>query len=640
MFEIAEGNQSFLPAIESCRPRGRTVACTLAIDAMHLLLCCMKRVLTALSLLITVTTALAQNAPLITDSVGRQTLNLNGEWKIIIDPYDSGLFTSRNQIQRNGYFRNAKPQSPSELIEYDFDKSESLWVPGDWNSQDPRLFFYEGTVWYKRSFDYQPKPNMRVFLHTGAANYMARVWVNGEFACDHEGGFTPFDCEVGKLLHPGSNFAVIQVNNQRKRSGVPALSTDWWNYGGLTRDVALVEVPTKFVQDYSIQLKRGTTDQIVGWAQVSDAEGRQHITVRIPELKLERSFDTDESGRADIAFSAIGLQLWSPESPKLYEVEIEGAGDQVREQIGFRTVEVRGQDILLNGKPVFLRGVTIHEEAPFRSGRAYSEKDGATLLSWAKELNCNFVRLAHYPHNEHMTRLADQMGMLVWSEIPVYWVVDFTDPTTLATAKQQLSEMITRDRNRASIVLWSVANETPSTPERLAFLRDLIAIARRLDPSRLTTAAMNTVHMERGTIAVDEPLGADLDVLGVNEYIGWYSGKPEDADTTKWTNPYRKPMILSEFGADAKYGLHGAIDQRFTEEYQENLYRHQITMLREIPFLRGMSPWILMDFRSPRRPLAGIQDFYNRKGLVSEIGEKKKAFFVLQEFYRAKAAQR
>jgi beta-glucuronidase len=294
---------------------------------------------------------------------------------------------------------------------------------------------------------------------------------------------------------------------------------------------------------------------------------------------------------------------------------------------------VHGTEILLNGSPIFLRGVSIHAEAPYRTGRACTDEDMKILLGWVRELGGNYVRLAHYPHDERMTRLADRLGLLVWSEIPVYWAVEFDNPAVLAKAEQQLHEMIRRDRDKASVLLWSVANETPMTPARIEFLKMLVRQARDQDPNRLVTAAL-LVRAEGRTKIIDDPLGEALDVIGFNEYIGWYEQTPEDADKTTWKVGYDKPLIVSEFGGDAKFGLHGDPDTRWTEEYQANLYRHQLNMLKGITQLRGMSPWILMDFRSPRRPLPGIQDFFNRKGLISDQGEKKEAFYVLQAAYK------
>jgi beta-glucuronidase len=575
----------------------------------------------------------AQQVGLINNTEGRKTISLDGQWQTIVDPYESGYYNYRYQPSDNGYFKNAKPKSKSELIEYDFDKSATLKVPGDWNTQSDQLFFYEGTIWYKKSFDYQRKPDTRVFVYFGAANYFADVYLNGEKLGQHEGGFTPFNFEITKLVRDTGNFLVVKVDNKRRRDAVPTLMTDWWNYGGLTREVMLIETPTTFVNDYMVQLKPGSRDRVVGWVRLAGEKLSQRITVRIPEAGVVKSFATDGNGLATIDFNA-DLKLWSPEAPKLYDVTIEAQMDQVRDQIGFRSIETRGSDILLNGRPIFLRGVCIHEEAPLRGGRAYSREDAVTLLGWAKEMGANFVRLAHYPHNEFMIREADRMGIMVWSEIPVYWTIQWENPATLENARNQLSEVIARDKNRAAVVIWSVANETPLSDARLSFLRNLISHARSLDPTRLLSAAMERHYLDAKTQMIDDPLGEFLDVLGCNEYVGWYDGLPEKADGLEWKSKYQKPLVMSEFGGDALFNHHGDSLTRWTEEYQENIYQHQIGMLKRIPFLRGTAPWILMDFRSPRRPLPGIQDYWNRKGLISDRGEKKKAFYVMQRWYR------
>jgi beta-glucuronidase len=561
----------------------------------------------------------------------RKTTTLNGTWHYIVDPYDNGYFDYRHQPRKDGFFENAKPKTPRDLVEYDFDKSDTIQVPGDWNSQKKDLFYYEGTVWYQRAFTYRKPTSGRIFLYVGAANYLSRAWMNGQPVCEHEGGFTSFNCEVTAQLKDGDNVVVMYVNNQRQRQAVPTDMTDWWNYGGLTRDVELVEVPSAFVEDYFLQAPRGAAGVIEGWLQTSG--GAVPVTVGIPELRLSQTVQPDASGRASFRFQAPGLQLWSPSAPKLYDVVFEAGGETVRDTIGFRTVEVRGGDILVNGKPVFLRGICMHEEAPLRAGRGYSEADATTLLGWVKDLNANFARLAHYPHNRNMARVADRSGLFLWSEIPVYWTIDWENPATLANAKRQLAEMIRRDKNRASVVLWSVGNETPVIPARLVFMTALVRTAHELDPTRPVTAALETHYAETNVKMIDDPLGKELDVLGCNEYVGWYERTPEDADLITWKTIYDKPLVMSEFGADAKAGLHGSQDARWTEEYQENVFRHQTAMLQRIPFLRGTSPWILKDFKSPRRVLPGIQDNFNRKGLVSDTGEKKKAFGVMKEFY-------
>jgi beta-glucuronidase len=581
--------------------------------------------------------AWAAPAPIvITGADRRPATSLNGEWGAIIDPYFSGLFSFHHVEKKNGWFLNqkAKPGDPFPT-EYNFATAAKLRVPGDWNTQRESLLYYEGPIWYEHDFTYHPKEHTRVFLHIGAANYRSWFWVNGQKVCEHEGGFTSFNCEVTAVVHEGANFVVAAVDNTRQEDGVPGLETDWWNYGGLTRTVSLIEVPEAFVDQYDLHLGRAENAQIDGWVHVDGGQPGQKVEVEIPELGAKTTAQLGEAGRAVIHLAAPGLKLWSPESPRLYKVEVRAGQDAIDDLIGFRTVETRGTEILLNGKPVFLRGVCIHAEAPYRTGRAYTDKDAETLLGWAKEMGANYVRLAHYPHDETMLRAADRMGILVWSENPVYWALEFDNPKVLAKAEQQLDEEIGTSRNHAAIILWSMANETPNTEARTRFIETLAGSARALDPTRLITAAL-LVRADGHTKIVDDPLGSALDVIGVNEYIGWYEQRPETADVTDWRIEYQKPLIVSEFGGGAKAGLHGSENQRWTEEFQANIYRHQFGMLNRIPQLRGMTPWVLMDFRSPNRPLAGIQDEFNRKGLISDQGQKKQAFFVLQKAYREK----
>ena len=568
----------------------------------------------------------------------RQSISLDGEWHVIVDPYGNGLYDANGKARNSGFARNLAQGDSTGPIEYNFAKSPTLRVPGDWNTQRESLMLYEGPLWYEKDFEYHKTAGKRVFLHIGAANYRAFVWVNGETICEHEGGFTGFDCEVTPALREGSNFAVIAVDSTRLADGVPTLKTDWWNYGGLTREVSLVEVPESYIDEFDLHLRRGTTDEIDGWVHVVGAPIGSEVKVTLEKDGQTTGVTgkTEADGKARIHIQDGKLQLWSPEHPVLYRVKLRGGEDTLEDEMGFRTIETRGTQILLNGQPIFLKGISVHAEAPYRTGRAFSEEDVETLLGWVHELGGNFVRLAHYPHSERMTRLADRMGILVWSEIPVYWACHFEDPVVLDKAESQLSEMIRRDRDKASVILWSVANETPANAARTAFLKTLVGEVRKRDASRLVTAAL-LVHTEGHTKIVDDPLGDALDVLGTNEYIGWYEGTAADAEHTRWDIRYQKPLIMSEFGGGAKAGLHGEAATRWTEEFQANIYEHQLAMLNQIAQLRGMSPWLLMDFRSPLRLLPEIQDDYNRKGLISEDGHKKKAFFVLQKAYKENA---
>jgi beta-glucuronidase len=574
--------------------------------------------------------AAATPSTLIANVPGRTTINLDGAWRAIVDPFDNG---------KAAFFRDEKPRGKGDRVEYSFDLSPVLNVPGDWNTQREQLMFYEGPVWYRREFDYHKRANPRAWVYFGAVNYQSTVYLNGEKLGEHEGGFTAFNFEATSLLREGKNVLIVEVNNARRADAVPALKFDWWSYGGITRDVMLVEVPSVFVQDYSVQLARGSQNEIAGWVQLNGTQSPEKITLEIPEAGVHQTITTDGSGRATFHFAAT-LDLWSPAHPKLYAVSLSSGADAIHDQIGFRTIEVQGSNILLNGKPIFLRGISMHEEAPFREGRAFSPEDAQTLLGWVKDLGCNFVRFAHYPHNENEIRLADRMGLLVWSEIPVYWDVDWSNPRTLANAEAQLRDEIARDHNRAAVIFWSVSNETPVKPERLTFLSQLAKAARELDSTRLITSAMNHVDDTGPDVrTISDPLGEVVDVLGLNEYLGWYGGRPEDADRMQWKLKWNKPLIVSEFGGEAVYGRHGDADEIWTEEYQDNLFQHQLGMVERMPNLAGLTPWVLMDFRSPTRLLPGVQDYHNRKGLVSNRGQRKLAFYTLQKFYKKLAEE-
>jgi beta-glucuronidase len=406
--------------------------------------------------------------------------------------------------------------------------------------------------------------------------------------------------------------------------------------------VSLIEIPETFIRDFSLQLNPDNNKQLLGSVALDGpSKAGAEVRVIIPGLKLAKTVVANSDGIAEINMKAPKIEYWSPASPKLYAVGVSAGRDSISDTIGFRTIATRGTDILLNGEPVFLRGISMHEESPLSGGRANSEADAALLLGWVKELNCNFVRLAHYPHNEHMVRAADKLGIMVWEENPVYWTIQWQNPETFANAEQQLAEVISRDKNRASVVIWSMANETPNSDARMAFLSKLAKKARSLDHTRLISAALEQSRVEGDdkVRTIDDPFAAVVDVLSFNQYVGWYDGLPAKAAQIRWEIEQEKPVIVSEFGAGAKFGFHADPLTRWSEEYQESLYTESLKMLDAIEPLRGMSPWVLMDFRSPRRQLSKIQDGYNRKGLIDEHGNKKKAFYILQKYYARKAGQ-
>jgi len=561
---------------------------------------------------------------------GRSRSCLNGKWQIIIDAFDS--WKNWKPI-----YEDRKPSGKEDFYEYNFSTQETLDVPGDWNSQRESLKYYEGTIWYKKSFSCIPNANQRLFIYFAAVNYRCDVYLNNEKIGSHEGGFTPFQFEITGKAKLGDNSIIVRVNNERAADAIPALNFDWWNYGGITRDVCIVATPLTYIQDYFIQLKKGRTDVVEGWIKVAGEQLSQQVNLSIPELKIDTSVNPDKNGIAILRINANPV-LWSPANRKLYDVIIKLGTSAIREKIGFRSIEVKGADILLNGKPIFLKGVNIHEEIPTRMGRAFSEEDARVLLSWAQDLGCNFVRLAHYPHNEHIVRLAEKMGILVWEEIPLWQGIQFSNPDILQKANTLLTEMIGRDKNRAAVIFWSLSNETNPGKDRNEVLAKMATYARSLDSTRLITSAFHQFKYDKNIVTVDDSLSSSLDVLAFNQYYGWYRPWNYKPSEIEWKVLFNKPVLISEFGGEALYGNHGSADtaSSWSEEFQAQLYKDQLSMINKIPNLRGTIPWILADFRSPSRMHNVYQQGWNRKGLLSDQGFKKKAWYIMRDYYKTK----
>lgn len=576
---------------------------------------------------------------LMTNVYGRDIQSLNGKWSAIIDLYDKG--------RGKKVWENRTAQSDTEFFEYSFDGGLQLNVPGDFNSQIPQLQYYEGTVWYARHFNAsRPAAGEKLFLYFGAVSYRCSVWLNGKEIGSHEGGFTPFQFEVTDDIVDGDNFITVEVNNRRTVDAIPAMSFDWWNYGGITRDVFLVKTPELYIKDYMIQLDPHSASTINASVRMSGAVAAGAVAeVSIPELKAKATISLSADGYGTISFKVKNLQRWSPDSPKTYQVSVNYVGadnnsSSISENIGFRNISVDGTRILINGKPEFMRCVSFHEEIPQRMGRAFSESDAYMLLSEAKALGANMVRLAHYPQNEHTVRLAEKLGIVLWEEIPVWQEIDFGNPETMDKALKMYSEMIFRDKNRCAVGFWGVANETRPSQSRNAFLRRELALGRDLDSTRLYTAAFDNVHYRKefGEFRIDDEFTEDLDVVSFNKYMGWYTPWPEDPSKCRWNVVSDKPVIISEFGCEALYGQTGNEHQAssWSEDFQADQYLKNLEMFGQIPNLAGISPWILFDFRSPFR-FHPDQDGWNRKGLVSDQGQRKKAWYIIHDYYQKKA---
>lgn len=638
--------------------------------------------------------------PLYQHPSGRKHVDLSGPWEVLVDPLSAGDRPSFTGLGGVEVFRARAAPTGLAFAEYVFDPASTLQVPSDWVRQDPRLDLYEGAIWYLKRFEMPAvSDGRRRILHVGAANYRTDVYINGTLVARNEGGFTPFAVDLTRHLKPGSNALVLKVDNRLDALSVPTRFSDWHNYGGITGAVRLLELPERRLVTWAVRLADLKRREVVAEIEASPETAGQMITVSLPALGETASARIGPDGRARLVWRT-RAGLWSPQHPTLHRLRITIAGGEtVEDMIGLRTIEARNGDIFLNGERIVLRGISTHAVTTRHAGRAVGEEDARQLISEVKALGANFVRLAHYPHDEDVAREADRQGVLVWSELPVYWAVAFDNPQVLENVRRQARAIVERDRNRASIILWSIANETPNTPARLAFLREIASEVRSRDPSRLITAALlvdsakSAPMLARTLVArllqdpalpdaerqklaawferaggapvtpgalaaaakapvfrIDDPLAEVLDVAALNEYFGWYYASflarmvPADEQRlaeailtlmpeVRFAPPEGKPFVISEFGADAKAGLEGGAGRMFTEEYQAEVYRRQLEMLAGHEGIDGVSPWVLQDFRSPLRPYPGIQDGYNRKGVIDETGRRKQAFEVLREAY-------
>ena len=617
----------------------------------------------------------------------RSKQNLNGTWNFLVDPMGvgapGGFF--------GGWASTRTPVDEWQLLEYSYPTARQIRVPGDFNTQFEDVFFYRDRVWYQRVVDVVRKADTRYHLWLGGANFDATIFLNGNPIVRHRGGYVPFSIDVTDQLIEGANDLVVWVNNRLGADTVPTERTDWWPYGGLARDVMLVETPSAYIVNAKFELNEDGKG-LQGSVQTRGFNAGDRVNISIPELSVKTSAQVNEDGLATWR-AKTKPTLWHPDNPKLYEVSVTAGQDRIQDSVGFKTIETQGHQVLLNGQPIRFTGISTHEEPIGRDGVAYSEQDMRAIFAEAKALGANFVRLAHYPYSRHAAKVADEVGLLLWEEVPIYWNIAWENEETLAIARDQVARLVQRDWNRASVAVWSVANETPYSQARMTFLGQLIDDVRGMDDTRLVSAAllgaMNRelqgviLHLaaeglvsdipsepekaifkaildkagdqapEAGSgfaIVIEDPLGELVDMVSYNEYFGWYYSRgiaPQLGVSEKTVrqlilkfmpqmemrSAFDKPMFISEFGAGAKSGKRG--EGVWTEDYQAAVYRAQVAMLANSPQVQGMTPWILKDFRAMLRTLPGIQDYRNRKGIIDENGRHKLAYDVLKDFYNS-----
>jgi beta-galactosidase len=528
-------------------------------------------------------------------------------------------------------------------------------LPHTWNAvdgHDGNGDYYRGSCWYAREFDTpcQPLPGGRVYVEIPAAGQQAVVYVNGKKAAEHLGGYSLFRADVTELCREeGPNLLVINCSNQRREDVYPQ-AADFTFYGGLYRGVNLISVAdTRFDLDYMGGLGFDVIASPCQKCGGARFQLKSFITNPGPDFTVQYGV-YDKEGRLvaggsrpsedpDITLRTPKAHLWSPDSPYLYTVTAEilrrnEVVDSLTVKAGVRSFSVDPEKgFILNGQPLPLRGVSRHQDRLYQ-GNALSREDHFADAEIIKELGANTVRLAHYQHSQDFYDACDELGFVVWAEIPFISVFN-KDPAAHENCKTQLTELIVQNFNHPSICFWGISNEIligGICPELVENHRELNQLARRLDPSRLTTIAHVSMTPE------DSPLHDITNVESYNHYFGWYGGKMED--NGPWLDAYHKNhpdrcLGVSEYGCEGIVTYHGPSPacRDYSEEYQALYHEHMAKVVAERPWLWSTHVWNMFDFGCAARNEGGVAG-RNNKGLVTiDRKTRKDSFYIYQAYW-------
>ena len=542
-------------------------------------------------------------------------------------------------------------------------------VPNAWNAGDDSLASYIGSVgWYRKDFRLPPGAADREWvMRFEEVNYAATVWLNGTKIGTHSGAYEPFELRLPRsLVKAGAvNSIVLRVDSKRTVNDLPPARSDaygqvlggWWNYGGILREVYLRAVDQIDMTSVNVrpelacvscaanvhwQVKISNLGTATRTVTVSGRFGPTVITVGQATLAPGASTTLTTAQKVDHP------KLWSPAKPNLYDASVVAtvgarAVQRYTRHVGVRSIKVDSSGRLtLNGQRLDLRGVGLHEDSP-GTGFAIDNATRDRQLAWARELG-GLVLRAHYPLHPYTLQRADQLGMLVWSEVPVYQVPieQLSKPANRSQATAAVASMIEVNQNHPSIMLWSLGNELPgpSSDGQAAYLASAATRARQLDPSRPIGLAVG--GPSRGSC---QKAYAPLDVLGLNDYYGWYPGDSgstadrellsESFDIERACYP-KKAMMVTEFGVEASRA--GPAEDHGTWAFANDIIKFHMGVFASKPWLSGSLYWAMQEFwvrpgwdggnPFPAPPLF-------QKGLVSFAGVKKPTFAPVARAFHA-----
>ncbi len=558
---------------------------------------------------------------LFSEHIKRENFCLNGAWNSLADKENKG--------EKSGY-QNGLPDSHSVI------------VPSVWNFEKGMLE-YEGAVWYEKEF-YTKGGTLRFSF--GAVMTECKVYLDGELLGEHYGGFCKFSF-TKEGVSEGIHRLTLKVSNAFDKRSIPKATVDWYHYGGITRSVNVERLSGICILysflDYELEESCAKCCARVELYNSSDKSISDSVRIYIggkPCSEISVTLGGYESKSAECRFELSDIALWSPENPKLYEMKTETSSDDLYDRVGFRKIEIKGKDFVLNGTKILLKGVNRHEEHP-EHGMAFPSSLMGRDLDIIESMNCNAIRGSHYPNDPLFVDMLDERGILFWSEVPMwgaeYGKDTFSDPVFFDRAMDMHREMVREYYNHPSVIIWGIFNETDTTvPETEAFAHTCYDFLKSEGGNRLITYATDKRTRD---ICLRW-----CDFISLNLYIGWYDSFDEGFDT--WENTLKsmneffkkvgvsdKPLVMSEFGAAAIYGNHTFDNLKWTEEYQADLIKSCLELFcRE--GCSGTYIWQFCDIRTAKEMGINRARSFNNKGLLNEYRKPKLSYFTVKEFYK------
>ena len=551
---------------------------------------------------------------------------LDGPWDFQKDPCNEGL-------EEKWYERF--PQA-----------AQSMYVPACWNNE-LNLYDYEGVAWYRKTIQIEQTQHVRLIFHAVLGH--SDVYLDGEHLGYHYGGYTPFEFVIPSLT-AGEHELVVRTDSTLDRLTIPTEHVDWFHYGGIIRSVELQRLPDLYIEQLKIDYElNGSDADVLIQARIrslSQAELTTTLTLSEGgrEIHSEQvTVDAGQSVSCKVRLNWTDVRLWNVGQPELYSIHARTDLDDRVERIGFRRIETKDHRVLINGSPVYLKGVNRHEEHP-EWGFAFPPKLMHKDLDIILELGCNTVRGSHYPQSPYWLDLLDEHGIVFWSEIPMWGAFlpneTVSEPLFQERALAMIGEMVSLYYHHPSVVFWSVHNEIDSrTQEAYGMTQRLVRLVKELDASRLVTYA--TMY------PLEDVLLPLFDVIGINKYYGWYEG---DVDGFKnmlqqfHVHAERmgagdRPVLMTEFGGAGIFGDVGWEPRLFSEDYQAQIVTEALEIFRNDPRIGGTYIWQFADVRgdlkSDSKYFRDRARSFNNKGLVNEYRKPKQSFREVRRMYRS-----